>query len=117
MVVCLHMELLHNSTLRTNVLAGFHTEYNVKLVVWEVHRWYGQFDNMLLVHLVTIIKIDALSDGIAVPCDSALISIKGDTDTGGIHFTKINFDATNDNEDLVHRIPFINLVKIKPNIE
>jgi hypothetical protein len=108
-VVCLNKELLHNCTLRTDFLAGLHTENNVYLVVWEEARWYGQVDNMLLVHLVTKINIDALNDGVTVPSDSTLITTKGFTDTGGIHFTKINFNSTNHNEDLVHRAPFINL--------
>ena len=71
---------------------------------------------MLLVHLVSKIKIDALCDSVTVPSDSTLIAIKGFTDTGGIHLTKINLNIANLQKDLVLRIPFINLVQVELNV-
>jgi hypothetical protein len=115
MVVGLKNQLVHHCTLRTNILAGLNTEINVKRVVWEVDRWNGQLHSMLLVHLVTIVKIDTLNDSITMPSDSTLITIQWHTDTSGIHLTKINFNSTNGNEHFVRWTPFINLEYIELN--
>ena len=72
---------------------------------------------MLLVHLVSKVQIDTLCDSVAVPGNATFIAIKGFTDTGGIHLTKVNLNVSQHQKYLVFWVPFINLVKSKLNCQ